>query len=401
MDKKELLIYLIRNSLAEDKEMITAGSSALHKLTDEEWETLQTELAAQAVLTLPFGYIKRTDLLSDRCLFSYKRILMQSVTNTYGMMKEQEALTSLLKKYKIPVVVLKGSAAAVYYADPEQRAMGDIDLLVKPENFEQAFHLLQENGYRNAEELNIHKRHNEFEKNGMEIELHNRFATEKDVRQRNYLDQLIWGGMSQCIYREIMGIKFPMLPDWINGLVLLSHINYHMAEGPGLRHLIDWTMFVQEKLDDEMWDNCFKDAAKQIGIEKFAIALTRTCQLYLGLSDSITWCQCTDEKLCSMLLDYILGHGNFGMKDSRNRKRGDILIMLRHPGKYIHYAQEIGCRTWRAAQKHPFLENFAWIYQSFRFLLHEKSYGTDLKYISDYKRGVQKQQLFKKLEISR
>lgn len=402
MNDKELMLYVIKNSLIENSKNYNLKGDDYNSLVAERWETLMIELNAQAITVLPFSYIRKTSAISDGDMLAYKRIWVQNITNVYGMSKEQEVLTNILEESGIPTVVLKGTAASVYYPLPELRIMGDIDILVRPEDFERAFQILQETGYINKEKMNADKRHNEFEKNGIEIELHNRFATRQNNKQRNYLDQLIWNGMDQRIYKEIMGIKFPMLPHWINGLVLLSHIDYHMDEGPGLRHLIDWMMFVQENLDDKMWVKCFEKAAQQMGMKKLAIVLTKTCQLYLGLTDTITWCESADVEICKNVLEYIIGHGSFGVKDSQNRKRGDILLLLKTPGNYIRYAQRIGCRTWKISQKYPFLQKVAWIYQSFRFMVHDRNDCTDWKnYIKDYRDAQRKRELFKQLDISR
>ena len=44
-------------------------------------------------------------------------------------------------------MILKGAAAAGYYPDPAGRAMGDVDFLVPRERYEDALHLMTEQGY--------------------------------------------------------------------------------------------------------------------------------------------------------------------------------------------------------------------------------------------------------------
>ena len=65
-------------------------------------------------------------------------------------------------------MILKGAAAAVYYPDPAGRAMGDVDFLVPRERYEDALHLMTEQGYRQFSEG---ERHAEFMKDGVEFEL--------------------------------------------------------------------------------------------------------------------------------------------------------------------------------------------------------------------------------------
>ena len=80
----------------------------------------------------------------------------------------------------------------------------------------------------------------------------------------------------------------------------------HLRTGLGLRQVIDWAMYVDRELDDAFWDREFQAAAKESGLETLAITVTKLCQQYLGLKDSITWCRDADEITCGLLLDSLL-----------------------------------------------------------------------------------------------
>lgn len=49
---------------------------------------------------------------------------------------EQAALVQLFRENHIPMAILKGMAAAVYYPQPELRALGDVDFLVQKDDFQ-------------------------------------------------------------------------------------------------------------------------------------------------------------------------------------------------------------------------------------------------------------------------
>ena len=48
---------------------------------------------------------------------------------------EEQELIQLLEGHGIPLVILKGAAAAVYYPVPSRRSFGDIDFLVSSDRF--------------------------------------------------------------------------------------------------------------------------------------------------------------------------------------------------------------------------------------------------------------------------
>ncbi len=79
-------------------------------------------------------------------------------------------------------------------------------------------------------------------------------------------------------------------------------------------------MFVNTELNDEIWRLEFQPILQKIKLEKFAMTLTRMCQLYLGLkTENVTWCLSIDRSLCDELLKYFMEKGNFGRK-AREKK---------------------------------------------------------------------------------
>ena len=128
-----------------------------------------------------------------------------------------------------------------------------------------------------------------------------------------------------------------------NGIVLLLHVVQHLISGLGLRQIIDWMMFVNSELNDETWRLEFQPILRKIKLEKFAIILTRMCQLHLGLrTEDITWCHSADPLLCNKLLDHFMEKGNFGRKAAKNGKIVFILSANRTPLKFFKRLQDSG-----------------------------------------------------------
>lgn len=276
-----------------------------------------------------------------------------------------------LQGVNIPVVVIKGTAAGIYYPRPVLRTYGDIDLMVQPEQYHAAIQTLCDDGWHQDGEID--GIHTPFSKNNERLELHQCPSGIENDKEGQYIHQFLLSGFSDIQEGVIEQgqCRFPMLPWQPNGLELIWHFRVHLNNGIGLRHVIDWMMFVNSCLDDQAFQQ-FKPILEQARLLMLAKAVTRMCQLYLGLKDeNITWCADVDASLCAGLMDFIFEQGNFGNKRSDDRTV-KAMTRYRSLSSLLVGMQRKGLREWLAAQKHPVLRPFAWLYiciQSMKMLL--------------------------------
>ena len=356
-DLYEVIFPLLRSALwGNDVFPFTCEESV-------DWNAINKELQLQAIRVLPVDVIACHDK-------AHSSILLQSTTRSmrkwYTLMQEQQKLYLLFKDANIPFVILKGAAANIYYPKPSYRQMGDIDLIVKPEDFDKATKLMSEHNYEQLNEEDY--RHQEYRKNGVSFELHRSFAILKEDEPATWLDTQIFNGISNVQDAQIDGFHFPMLPTMENGLVLLTHINQHLESGLGLRQIIDWMLFVNKELDDAYWYSTFEDATDKIGLKTLAITVTKMCQKYLGLTQTITWAQQADDTLCDTLMEYIITQGNFGRKFDEGSNNAIKAMSVKNLALLCSYIQHTGITNWKAIEKYPFLKPFAWIYQIFHYI---------------------------------
>lgn len=339
------------------------------------------ELVRHSVETLFAPVFSHLQMNNDIKAEWTKRIFHQIGYNTHCVyMQNQLPIT-------VPYVILKGTSAAQYYPYPEYRTLGDIDIITKREDFAQAYKELLENGFYISKEL---EREVGFVKNGVEVELHRYFASLNDPKQAQYMDDLLIEHITPS----------HILPDEINGLVLLEHINQHLEKGLGLRQIIDWMMFVDKCLPDEKWQ-AFKVHAGKIGLEKLAITVTRMCEIYLGLPQR-KWSSKGNEKLCEYLLNYIVSCGNFGyMREENMNSIGEnVFYWGRTPKSLFALLQDRGMANWKAAQKNAALKPFAWVYQLFRYLVKGlKRDEASGKIKKEYESAKQRSKMFEELGV--
>ena len=354
---------------------------------DTDWDAVLREASVQTVL----GTV--IDVAPAEFRQKWKGIASAGMAHFVRILHYQEQMYHLLKENGIPMVILKGTAAAICYPNPSQRVMGDIDFLVPIEYFDRAKDVFIQNGYT-IEEDEKYQRHIDVIKDQMSFEMHRFFSdTSYDI------ERFIRDGVQNAETRQIFGSTFPMLPKLANGLVLLGHMAGHLRTGLGLRQVIDWIMYVDKELDDVFWNKEFQAAARESGLETIAITATKVCQQYLGLKDSITWCKDADEETCRMLMDSLLSSGNFGRKRGKGTDIEKVVTSFKKKGA-LRYLQTAGEHNWKAYEKHRWLKPFCWIYQTGRYIkqgIQAKRSGNQIA--ADFERGNQRSELLKRLGL--
>lgn len=334
---------------------------------DTDWTAITKELQAQAVLGVVAGSSIPESVPANTRVQWESAALFQGV-HFYQLLHAQDELLALLDRNDIHTVILKGMAAAVYYPNPEMRAMGDIDFLVPREHVEKTYELMLANGYALYQEKDANNKHIVFQKGEARFELHRYFGKFDSIDRMELMDSMIQTGLQSIIWQQCAESNVPMLSKLENGLVLLEHAAGHIRDGLGLRHITDWMLYVHSSLTDALWEKSFCQAAQALGLDVFAKVLTKMCQLYLGLSRTISWCQDADVKCCDQLMRYVLEQGNFGGKHTDvGSKVTRVLSDRKSLIGWMRHLQSSGLCHWAAAKNHVLLRPFAWIYGGCRY----------------------------------
>ena len=345
------------------------------------------EMQKHAIASLPAGILSSLNLPPD-LLLNWKTFIYQQVMHNVNCLNVQKNLP-----ITVPFVILKGTSAAQYYPHPQFRAMGDIDIMTRREDLEAACSMLLENGYRElrGDDQWAEGRHRQFEKDGILIEVHMQFSYQNDVTRARLIDELIIDHIDST----------HILPDPINGIILLEHINHHIENGIGLRHIIDWMMFVDKCLPDEKWQ-MFREIAECTGHVELAKITTRMCEIYLGLSEH-KWCDDVDPAICDEFMQYVLINGNFGRKKDRQSRVGArFFSSTRTINGAFRFLQGRGLLNWKAAREHSWLKPFAWMYQTGRYLKKGLTRKDNIEKVKrEYRDGIKRNKLLDALGVSR
>ena len=327
-----------------------------HFPEDTDWDAVLQEATAQTVVALVSKAVPQP--ATEKC----KVPAAQSTAHYMRALFEQTNLIKLFTDHGIPLVILKGAAAAMYYPKPQLRTMGDVDFLVPEKDFETGKALLTDNGYVFQEAFEDGREYS-FYKSGVFFELHHHYSdAEYDI------EPILVHGMENAETHTLHGYRFPTLPDYENGLVLLDHIRHHLHGGLGIRQIIDWMMFANAKLSDETYRENFLPLLQKARLVTFCETVTKMCKLYFGLPERITWCDGADAETAKQLLETVMRGGNFGRKDPYVYKpMKELTSGIRKKGLF-RVLQEAGVANFAICRKNKFFRCFAWLFQIFRYL---------------------------------
>ena len=353
-------------------ELIKASvwNTAVPELNSEQAEAVYQIFKSHTILALPEKVLPQIPDLSDDLRKKWRNDIVHILQTNFKLISVQNSLIELLDSVNIRFAVLKGTSAACYYPDPDLRALGDIDIITVPEDYDEACNLmLSNNCIENSDADDLETgRHRSFLWNVVEVEVHRFFAKPGATNNAEYFDKSILNGINET----------HRLDSIVNGLTLLDHVNQHLFGGLGFRQVLDWMMFADKCLNEETWQMFFNEA-DHIGLSKLALVLTNMCEMYLGLCPKFEY-EHVDPKLCEQLLDYVVISGNFGhTAEFKNSKYSRALSRIKTPADLYNHLQMRGIENWEYARKHKKLRRFAWIYQSGRLIKKRFTVNSDNK----------------------
>lgn len=370
-NNEKMFLKLLSASIFDNKEQLEVTNNI-------DWKTIYEESFNQSVVSLIYeSVLKLNNKPEMELMLDWEEESMVSVMRNSNIMFEHKALLGLMKENGIKCAILKGAAAAVNYPKPDLRSMGDIDILVKEEDFKKAKNLMNDNGY---EEVIIFPQVSHevgFRKNNVKFELHLNAPGVPDGSLGKIISEEIQKIPDSVVTATVGGIEFPKPETKYNGLILLLHVIHHLGSGIGFRQITDWAMFVSNELTDDVWQNELEPMLKKYRILNIAKVLTKMCCKYLGLPfEKCIWCAGADDRACDEFIEKIFEDGNFGRKSGARNNSATMLIgnsTQKDNGGFILFKvfynlQNAGKNAWPLARENRFVSLFAWAYVPLRFI---------------------------------
>lgn len=267
-----------------------------------------------------------------------KYYLSGIVTKQYQDEKLEE-IKDILNQNGIDFILLKGSYIKKYYPNHFLRLMGDIDILVRKEDFDRASEALIANGFIKGKE-GFH--HTDFQKNNISLELHHKlFYTKYSWIQ--FFDNP-WENVHVVNNHEY---EFDIVFFY---LYQLAHLANHMiAYGAGIRPYIDFYYLFREYPIDI---NDLMNSANEIGLGKFLNSVLNVLDYFFDYAPyDYVKINYLDEYIAHILEVGVHGH-------SINNNQYANLMAGTRQSKFKFYLKTLFPSREEMKRKYPYLKKF-------------------------------------------
>lgn len=302
---QKMLLKIIRRALWQENLSLEASA----------WDEVESLAEQQGVLWMLYPGTKGTVVPKEK-LLEWRNAAITGIWQNESINALQKKLLAHLKDKRIRSVILKGTSCSRYYVAPNMRTLGDIDILVDRENIDAVADYLCTQGFEKMS--TEHKFHIGFSNDAITVEVHyhctdlpmGKGTDAARNAEKNFLDHIE--------IAEIDGMRFPVLSETHQALMLLMHMERHMQEdGIGLRQLCDWAAFVHGT-DHQHWEQTIP-LLKSCGLFLYAKVVMNACMTYLGLKcDDLAWANPVNTQLAEALMQDVFRRGNCGRADDQN-----------------------------------------------------------------------------------
>ncbi len=272
-------------------------------------------------------------------------------------MYEFSALCHEFDKYGISYMPLKGVLLKDLYPRPEMRTMGDVDILIRVNEYDRIKPLLVSLGYVECYESNHEI---VWKKSGMLLELHKRLIPSYNKDYSSYFGD----GWSRAIRLDNESSRY-ILPPEDEFVFVFTHFAKHYRDGGiGMKQIVDlWLLLIKRELN--------------IAYIKRELSKLNLLEFYLNIRNMIDYWfedgKATD--ITKFISESIIKSGAFGTADSRNnaatiravkgRRTCELITKVVVLIKKLFPSRSALCHEYKYLNKAPILLPIAWFSRLF------------------------------------
>ena len=370
MIDKFLFTYILKNFIRQQNEQFDTS-----KMTANDWEDLMKFSMKHSVLPIIYDWAwtePSYKALPEEMKLYYKKISKKTII---GQMITTGNFLELYKKINeegIKVLVIKGIILRELYPNPDYRASGDEDLLIRKCDFKKVDELFKKEGLVRNNLENPEEQHEityHHPSKGLRIELHLSLFPEGS-KEYGQLNQYFQNVFDDAVQEEIQKVNIWTLDETHHMLYLFSHgLKHFLHSGFGIRQLCDMVVFAEKYGEKIQWDEIIKIAKKE-NMYIFIMNLLDIGEKYLGFS----WERSKFKKPkdiimdSELLLEDILDAGIYGKDNLERLHSSNITLQAvnnkegkKQFSRSLFPDYEYMCRQYPYLKRHKILLPYAWV----------------------------------------
>lgn len=297
---------------------------------------------------------------------------------------DQREVFNALSEAGIPFLPMKGTVLRRYHRVPQLRTMGDIDLVIYPEDRRRSHEVMLALGFRCEVDNHAVWR---YTRDVVIYEVHDHMMYEPLTNQidyRSYFD-CVWDHTSP----DGDSSRWEVDEDF-HFLYLITHTAKHIVnKGSGFRSFLDMAFFVQQAGARMDW-KAISDQLERLSLLEFARTCFALCERWFGVSMPIV-SQELDERFFEEATRKVFRDGLFGLENEENQTGVSAKTIRR--SKLPYWLTVIGM-TWRKlfppyqdmqlipwysfVDGRPWLMPAAWLYRFFYCARHKLRHSRQL-----------------------
>lgn len=309
--------------------------------TSIDWEELNRLAEEQSVVGLiaaGLDTLPSTERPSQAFILQLVGTALQIEQQNKEMNVFVARLIEKLRNEEVYAILVKGQGIAQCYEKPLWRCSGDVDLLLRTDNYVKAKSVLDKiaDDAECETAKNAERQHQEYQIKGWTVELHGTMHAGLSRRVDRVIDEtqrdVFYGGNVRSWNN---GNTTVFLPSPDNDVIFVfTHILQHLfLEGIGLRQICDWCRLLycyRDKLDLRVLES----RIRRMGLMTEWKTLSSLAVDYLGMPiEAMPFYDARYRNKGSRLMDFVMEVGNFGhnreVEWSNGFKRRSSLIWHR------------------------------------------------------------------------
>lgn len=278
-------------------------------------------------------------LLSEEELKVLRKFVMTNLSTSRTWNIAVQKIVKEMRANDIEPILLKGQGIAQYYPNPDLRQCGDIDLYIRPVDFDRACEVIS--AMASPEERRAAfslKKHHQIKLGKVPVEIHRYTDIYYPARLNRIYQSISDDGVStdtMTLHLFDIDVTTPSLN--FNAFYLFSHFWHHfIAEGVGLRQIIDWALLFN-RFSDQIDAEYLRNVLLKMHLMKQWVVFGHIVVDFLGLpKEKFPLYSEKYKNLSEKALSIILIEGNFGNANNKGTNRpqgylnGKLYAMFRH-----------------------------------------------------------------------